>query len=467
MSLNTINNDDRMVSDDEEVVTPPINERGAEANRQLLAAAQRGDVVAIQAAVRDGGDVNCCSTAGYALVIVAAIFNAWDVVEKLTAMYDVSADTRVNTLSAQYEGYSLLHFACRRGNPRAVQQLVAEGAHVNRIDGKLQTPLQIVPVDDEDAYSAICDTLRSNGALETLAGYGGELIHQVCCDPVALQQYISHVPGRDLNTISPMGTPLCIACRRHAVECVRILIGAGADVNGCNCSAIKSPLCIASANDDDEIIHILLTAGAIPDCTSPSVCMTFPLYEACARGAQTVVQHMLDRDADINAQCATRGIPGTKAILVTALYPVCCNGNEDLAITLLNAGINPNCAQDGGGVLAAYVKGHKSLVKTLIVWGVALDERDSDNKSLAYYAVAANDARMIKALIQADCDCSGYADKIPIVLAMNRKYKSVLSKLLNAGYKVPPQVLALAPPEMAAFVSDYDIVPPRNAPNTP
>ena len=80
----------------------------------------------------------------------------------------------------------------------------------------------------------------------------------------------------------------------------RVLIQAGANVNGANRLKAVTPLLIASTSGNAAMIDLLLKSGA--DANLANALGTTPLMLAAASGKVDAVKTLLDHGADVNAR---------------------------------------------------------------------------------------------------------------------------------------------------------------------
>ena len=115
-----------------------------------------------------------------------------------------------------------------------------------------------------------------------------------------LKQYITENPGCNPNgTDSPQFmSPLLLACGQGQIECVHILMRAGADITA-ECSSINlTPLQYASWWGHDDIVQLLLNHGV--DVNQTNADGTFALGYATGKLQPDVVKLLLRHGADPN-----------------------------------------------------------------------------------------------------------------------------------------------------------------------
>ncbi|KAL9951425.1 hypothetical protein ACROYT_G044084 [Oculina patagonica] len=101
-------------------------------------------------------------------------------------------------------------------------------------------------------------------------------------------------------------SPLHIAVRQGHLDCVKLLIRAGADVNSVNAGK-HTPLHEAAYRGFDDIILELLLRGADPHAASNQ--KRTPLHEACIQGKVKAAVMLLDVNSKVNGTDLVRDTP--------------------------------------------------------------------------------------------------------------------------------------------------------------
>lgn len=134
--------------------------------------------------------------------------------------------------------------------------------------------------------------------------------------------------GVDVDSNSPLGTPLAIAVRAGHAEAVDLLIKHKADVEVE--SVLGRPLQISVVRDRVRITGLLLQAGADPNVGKRSL----PLATAAGRGQVAIVEMLLAYGAEPDAA------PDEDRIL--ALHEAAVNGHSRIVKLLLASGADAN-----------------------------------------------------------------------------------------------------------------------------
>lgn len=159
--------------------------------------------------------------------------------------------------------------------------------------------------------------------------------------------------GADANAATPEGeTALMTAARTGMLEAVNILLAHGAEVNKKEGWRGQTALMWAAAEGHASVVARLLEAGAELKVRS-SGAMT-PLLFAVREGKTEVVRALLEVGADVNELLPPRVRRQTGATEFSniqggssALNLAVSNGHFGLAAMLLEAGANPNAADQG------------------------------------------------------------------------------------------------------------------------
>jgi ankyrin repeat protein len=208
----------------------------------------------------------------------------------------------VAVAAAEPDGTTALHWAVYRDDAAMTEQLIAAGADVNIANRNGATPLTLA-----------C-TNASARAIERLLKAGA--------DPKA----------------APSGASPLIACAgARAVDAVRLLIAAGADVNTTDSWKNQTPLMWAAAEDHADIVTTLIEAGAKVDARSTGNFTA--LMFAVRQDSRDAVRLLIAAGADVNFTA-----PNGQSALRIAVN----NRHYTLASTLLEAGAHADTKDKQG-----------------------------------------------------------------------------------------------------------------------
>ena len=329
----------------------------SEGETVLMTAARNGNAEAIRVLLVRGADPNARdSFRGQTALMWAAARNNAAAVHALAELgADIGATTDGPELrrrgsylfnAPQPTGFSASMFAARGGHLDALQVLLEAGAGVNETLSDGQTAL-IVAV--ANANWTVADYLLDRGADPNLAGAGWNALHQIararrmnCCfgfpgaiptgsiDSIdVLKKMIAK--GGDINarmTVNGMkdgqrnrlnrlgATPFFLSSKVTDIEAMAVWIDAGADplipnADGTTPLMVAVGLALWNPGEDggsllgqeDEVLEavkILVELGN--DVNAVNYRGETPLHGAAFRGANNVVEYLVERGADLDAR---------------------------------------------------------------------------------------------------------------------------------------------------------------------
>jgi len=242
-----------------------VNAPQADGSTALHWAVYRGDAEATEWLIESGANVAATNRMGITPLWMASLYGYPAVVDAL-----VKAGATVNQRSPT--GETPLMLASKNGNVAVITRLIEAGADVNaKEDLRGTTPLMWAA---DQGHAAATKVLIDHGAdvsaqSKTAATVATLLVYQTAMlkgDSVLAKRFATR-PGNHLEEHDPYAgalTPLAFAVRRDAVDAVRVLLTAGANVNGVT-GAGWSPLLIAIQNRYYRLAMLLLDCGADPN----------------------------------------------------------------------------------------------------------------------------------------------------------------------------------------------------------
>ena len=212
----------------------------------------------------------------------------------------------------QADGMTALHWAAYRGDFETAKLLVAAKANVSATNGYGVTPLSLVC---QNGDSNVVELLLEHGAAANATLRGGE-------------------------------TVLMTAARTGKPGAVKALLAHGADVNAKERHG-QTALMWAAAGGNTEAVALLIQAGADIRATLPDSGFT-PFFFAARNGRTAVVRAFLKAGIDVNeAMQPRRGGGKTPSKGTSVLILAVENGYYEFALTLLDAGADPNDQRSG------------------------------------------------------------------------------------------------------------------------
>jgi len=239
----------------------------SDANASLCAAAERGDVAAMTAALARGAAIESRDDRGWTPLILACKAGALDAVKLL-----VEKGADVNARSLKKDGNFALIFAVDGGNPGVVKLLLDRGANLNAQSGAGKvTALYAASVHGS---KAVAEVLISRGADPNEPGFTDEygrrqtpLTGAACTGHGDTIEFLLASGARLEQKNNFEVTALMETARCPYSETLKLLISKGANVNASTADG-HTALIYAAYNARNENVKLLLAAGADPAATA-------------------------------------------------------------------------------------------------------------------------------------------------------------------------------------------------------
>ncbi|NIO29795.1 MAG: hypothetical protein GTO29_14720 [Candidatus Latescibacteria bacterium] len=224
---------------------------------------------------------------------------------------------------------------------------------------------------------------------------------------------------------SDNSTALGVAAMRKHGEMVAFLIEQGADINRRDRKA-DCPLSFAVYGRDEAIIQQLLDAGADLYFRNPNG--ETLLHISCQRGVRGLVEHLLDNHAEIDARSANGGTPLGYAAM---------QGHAEVVQLLLDRGANPNPDQPGEGSPLIFTnwQNKTECARILLENGAKVNYPGYGGNTALLYASENGSAEMVQLLIEhgAAVDHVNEAGETALVKASAGGYADRANALLKAN----------------------------------
>ncbi|CAH1796071.1 unnamed protein product [Owenia fusiformis] len=387
-----------------------IGERGNSRHLSLLldngadvnAANQNGQTMLIQAISGTEKQKECTSL----LIAFGADVNARDNVGRTALMYAVAGNA---------------------GNTKYVDLLMKNEADVNAKDENGRTVLMYAVSGDQTETSSrtvdIADTDNGNDNNFSLK-----------CANLLIDNHAG------VNTRAKNGnTALIYAIKEEDLECIRLLVAYGADVNACD-EAGKSTLLLALEGKirPKEMATVLIDLGADVNTIDP-IGKTALMYAVESLSEEDLdlefASLLLDRGANVNSEDLT----GKTALL----YALSRNdiGTQFARLLVLMFGANINVKDNTGRTALMYPKAEKEgteFTKLLIKRGAEINVADKHGKNALIYAAMSRKRYILEALLDHGLDANirdneGKSALIYAVSGDNLDKRSRLTRVMSVN----------------------------------
>lgn len=200
--------------------------------------------------------------------------------------------------------------------------------------------------------------------------------------------------GADINGSNGFDTPLYAAAMGNKFA-LKLLLAQGADPNIPSFSENQTVLHGLAKDGDEDRIRYFLAAGADPGKTN-SFGWT-PLHTAAANGCVGSAQLLIEAGADINARDNDGRTPLSRSVL---------KYSEDMPELLLKHGADPNIPDFQGDTPLIYMTKHDTLkmIELFIKAGTDLNFKNRRGMAAVHHAAEAGNAGKLQCLYDAGAD---------------------------------------------------------------
>lgn len=395
-------------------------------------AAHHDDLAVATLLIEAGANVNAVNELGASALWLAAI-NGSAPMTRLLLQQGADPNTALKV------GETPLMTAARSGSSQAVELLLEHGAEVNTAEQERgQTALMWAAAQ---RHAAVVRLLIERGAdlqarskvwyqLENTAGNTN--------------------PSGNFRMAHGGSTALLFAVRVGDVETARVLLDAGADIQGSDASG-ASALLIASHSGHQSLAIFLLQQGANPNADQAGYTA---LHAAVLRGEIELVTTLLDHGAELNA-VIEHGTAGRRfsadysiraqLIGMNALWLAAKYGEVEILRTLLIHGADPFIQDSNGATMLHVAMGNSGssleyrrdripnaapdpaqeerrtleLARILIGLGVDINATDSRGNTALHHAVLKDFESVVEFLVAGGADINrvNQRGQTPLLLA--------------------------------------------------
>nr|XP_051180253.1 uncharacterized protein LOC127294473 isoform X3 [Lolium perenne] len=202
-------------------------------------------------------------------------------------------------------GGTPLTFAIGRRNVDLVRYFLDQGADVHRVNHSGTPPLHLAV--GEEGSCEIVELLLSKGAYVDALNLGGTALHIAARhrrDDI-MKVLLDHHADHKIALGGTGYTALFIATAMCSLKCVKLLLEAGADVDG---ACKETPLMIAATAGSTDILKCLVLAGAdanIPNSKVMLASAKFRAHEAFKNGNYYAAAHIYREAIELDPGDAT------------------------------------------------------------------------------------------------------------------------------------------------------------------
>ena len=404
----------------------PNQQRNSHGETPLQYISLQGNVEIASMLIKAGADVNATGSSKFACLWRAATSRNPEMVSLLLAE-GAYASTR--------DGANALLDAVETGDILSVQNLISAGASVT--------------TKYKDGYTVLHFAYRNSEMIRCLIQAGAD-INAVTDRNRTVIELVVQLGSVDIvrflleSGLQVFGSAVYFAVNRANIELIRILLNAGAHVDGCFNRSRRTALTRAVEINNASMVKFLLDSGAdINGCTldhtsifdNPSfqICPDFEIFEGLddhySRASYTPLQAasfhkdswfattLLKAGADVNTDFTSSDWSvyfgwqkKDPPFLGTAIQIAAHQGNMDLVRLFWNAGANLNAPafRKGGrtALQAAIENGHHQVVHFLLSVSVDINAiaAEENGRSALTAAVIRQDAGLIDFLLTAGAE---------------------------------------------------------------
>ncbi|KAH1019084.1 hypothetical protein HUJ05_006745, partial [Dendroctonus ponderosae] len=357
-----------------------------------------------------------------------------------TAVYLLDQGVDINALTSENETPLQLAIHCRL--PEVVDALCVKGVDMSAPDRLGNCALWAALDSGQETIASI---LVSHGADTDCWGPGPEgckqtLLHRAIDENNETAAIFLIRSGCDVESARMAGNngegseevkgghrPLHLCCMWGLENVARALIEHRASVTAQDAD-LKTPLHLAIENQQDQIISLLLSVPEI-DLTRLDKTGLTPFASALTLRNHKSAQAILDKLPSAAEQCNSKG--------QNFLHVAIMKGDIESALFLLTVNVDVNSrVQDAllaPPIHLAAKYGSETLVRSLILAGARVDDKDSQKRTALHVASEAGNAPAVTALLQnnADYDALDMAGDNALHIAVREGHLNVVRVLLT------------------------------------
>ena len=276
------------------------------------------------------------------------------------------------------------------------------------------------------------------------------------------KQYIldgCSLPGKEKS--SSLVSPLVVAVQNGNLDCVKVLLRYGADIEGRDDMFRHLPLFVASFNGSVEILSYLLDNGADMNAVSnPEGHTMTPLIAAVQSGNLESVKVLLKYGVDIEGRGDFKYVSKDHPFhsvsfeACTPLFVAAGNGNVEILSCLLDSGADLNAVANSEGhpitpLIVAVQSGDFDCVKLLLQYGADAEGRGGFRVDAPGYpsvslkisctpllvAAVNGNVKLLSSLLETGADINAVSEGLytPLMMAMRYRHIDAVKFLMDQG----------------------------------
>ncbi|HEY4355623.1 MAG TPA: ankyrin repeat domain-containing protein [Acidobacteriaceae bacterium] len=391
---------------------------GQTADRDLIGAAQSGDLAKAQAAIAAGANINARASSNSTPLFEAAKNGSKDVAALLISKHaDLYVEERFDgpplQAAVRYDKRDLVVLLLSKGvsanarnqngdtalffapNKAMAELLIEKGASVNVKDKREITPLH-------HANKDVAELLIAKGADVNARDDNGNTPLSMVSDVEVARLLVSH--GADVNNKGTWMMPLHYAVAGNHPDIAELLVAHGADIHAKGTLG-KTPLDevddLTGSKNQETMKAVLLAPPGTSHIDSQKLhaneALNDDLTSAARNNNKARVEALLVQGADVNGV----GRGGD-----TALHNAASWGNMEIAELLLAKGADLKAGNQFGAtpLSSAAGAGKKEMVELLLAKGADINAQDKTGTTPLWDAVSNNHKDVVELLIARGAD---------------------------------------------------------------
>ncbi|CAD7701665.1 unnamed protein product [Ostreobium quekettii] len=395
----------------------------------LMFAVQGENVEVVKFLLECGADVNARGKGNVTALMIGVRSNSKEMVETL-------AEAGAEIDAHDEDGWSALHFAAKEDVPVAVLALIQAGADVDARDQQRQlTPLHVA--SDRGIYSTMKILLEHGAAVNAVSEAGATPMIEVLggCKTELVRLLLDHGANIDVKNDRNGVTSLMAAAMKQNHDVMEWCIAAGCNIEAADKDEQRA-MHHAARHGAIECVDVLLRAGADINALAKGEGV---LIFAVRGGHYDVARMLMERGAELNS--SPKDDP--RITLVHALA-IGTSPSAEVDVELLKEvlvkGADINAADEHGNTalhLAAIV-GKEASVLELVRSGAKLDERNQDGRTPLNCVCIEGHLSIIKILVdaRANVGCKAHNGSTPLYICAEKGHLDAARYLLDNGAAV-------------------------------